>query len=262
MEKQIIFEDFIQDRTVQMFKWQDQDTQKWEYLVCVQVFTTDNLPFSPITGDCKRVFFDRKQVETDTVSVVNVKGDIYNSITQKYEVTDHTFVVGKIVKEVDNEATAIKAMKIFAKKVIRELNKRIKMPHMPVPHILTDVQRAEQLLTDRNVKITRLSADTGIPAFTLYNYRKNPASLNKASHANIRCLVNKYYETYFNRNEIEKFRFMLINTVDAYLKECKNNPIMYNPVYELYMMCQHSDWHSLARMEEIWKASYTVDNRF
>lgn len=262
MGKQLIFEDFIQDRIVQMFKEHDHQTKQLDYSVFVQVFATDNLPFSPLTGDRNKIFFDCDQVNTDFVTIKGVKGDIYNSITQKYEVTDHTFVVGKVIDDKIDEKTAIKKMKAFTQKVIQELNKRIKMPNAVRPHILTDVERAKQLLTDRNVKITTLSRNTGIPAFTLYNYRKNPDALKKASYANIGRLVNMYYETYFNRNEIERFRFMLIKTVDAYLKECKNNPIMYNPVYELYMMCQHGDWHGLARMEEMWKASYIADNRF
>ncbi|GFO99493.1 hypothetical protein LHEH8_12490 [Lactobacillus helveticus] len=54
---------------------------------------------------------------------------------------------------------------------------------------------------------------------------------------------------------------MLIKTVMAYLKENKKDEIDYDPVYELYKLCQQADWHRLARMEEIWRAFYTVDNQ-
>lgn len=261
MKKQIIFEDFIQDRAVQMFKQQDKDLKKQEYTVFIQVFTTDNLPFSPVNDDHKKISFKSENVNTDTVTMISVAGNTYNSVTQKYEVTDHTFVVGKVTNGNITEKVAIRRMKKFAESVINELNKQVKDPHLHEPHLLTDVQRVEQLLTDRNVQITKLSRETGIPAFTLYNYRKNPETLKKASHTNIQHLIVKYYETYFNRNEIERFRFMLIKMTNAYLKECKDNPILYNPVYELYMMCEHGDWHRLAKMEEIWKANYTADNR-
>ena len=79
---------------------------------------------------------------------------------------------------------------------------------------------------------------------------------------NQKCSI--YYcnlRKYFNRNEIEKFRFMLIKTVMAYLKENKKDEIDYDPVYELYKLYQQADWHRLARMEEIWRAFYTVDNQ-
>src|SRR5699024_12107421 len=88
-------------------------------------------------------------------------------------------------------------MREAAEKVIAELSKRIPMPpHIKHPKILTDVQRAEKLVTDRNVKITSLSKATGISTYTLYNYRKNPASLHKASQATVDCLTSKYFETY------------------------------------------------------------------
>ena len=145
-------------------------------------------------------------------------------------------------------------------KVIAELSKRIPMPaHFKHPKILTDVQRAEKLVTDRNVKITSLSKATGISTYTLYNYRKNPASLHKASQATVDCLTSKYFETYFSRNEIERFRMMLINIVGAYLKETEGNPIAYDPAHALYTMCQKGDWHRLAKMEELWRASYSVE---
>ena len=126
------------------------------------------------------------------------------------------------------------------------------------PHVLTDIQRCEQLLSDRDVRITTLSKATGIPTFALYNYRRNPATLQRASYQRINRLVAKYYETYFNRNEIERFRFMLINIVGAYLGKHENEPTAYNSAFELYEMCQHGDWHRLAKMEEIWKAFYNA----
>lgn len=47
MQKQdMIYEDFMEDRAIKMFK-----DDELNYSVYVQVFTTDNLPFSPITGD-------------------------------------------------------------------------------------------------------------------------------------------------------------------------------------------------------------------
>ena len=49
MQKQdMIYEDFMEDRAIKMFK-----DDELNYSVYVQVFTTDNLPFSPITGDKK-----------------------------------------------------------------------------------------------------------------------------------------------------------------------------------------------------------------
>ncbi|WP_258380286.1 hypothetical protein [Lactobacillus helveticus] len=106
-----------------------------------------------------------------------------------------------------------------------------------------------------------MSKETGISEEILSDYRENPATLKKASNSTIERLITKYYEKYFNRNEIEKFRFMLIKTVMAYLKENKKDEIDYDPVYKLYKLCQQADWHRLARMEEIWRAFYTVDNQ-
>lgn len=172
-------------------------------------------------------------------------------------------MVGKLIDDQVNEKTAIKQMKEASKKIIAELSRRIPMPpHLKRPHILTDVQRAEKLVTDRNVKITGLSKATGISTYTLYNYRKNPVSLRKASHETIDRLVTKYYETYFSRNEIERFRMMLISIVGAYLKEVQDKPIAYDPAHALYTMCQKGDWHRLAKMEELWRASYSMEKLF
>ena len=52
---------------------------------------------------------------------------------------------------------------------------------------------------------------------------------------------------------------MLINIVGAYLKEAEGNPIAYDPAHALYTMCQKGDWHRLAKMEELWRASYSVE---
>ena len=53
MQKQdMIYEDFMEDRAIKMFK-----DDELNYSVYVQVFTTDNLPFSPITGDKKSYIF-------------------------------------------------------------------------------------------------------------------------------------------------------------------------------------------------------------
>ena len=134
--------------------------------------------------------------------------------------------------------------------IINELNKRQMPPHIVMPHLLTDVEKAKQVVIDDDVKISQLSKETGISEEILSDYRENPATLKKASNSTIERLITKYYEKYFNRNEIEKFRFMLIKTVMAYLKE-----------NELYKLCQQADWHRLARMEEIWRAFYTVDNQ-
>lgn len=95
MQKQdMIYEDFMEDRAVKMFK-----DANLNYSVYVQVFTTDNLPFSPITGDKKHVFFDYDKAATDNVAISGVCGNKFNQVTQRYEVTDHTFVVGKIVEQ-------------------------------------------------------------------------------------------------------------------------------------------------------------------
>lgn len=259
VEQDLIFEDFIHDREVKMYRNNAQNPDQQNYTLHVQVFTSDSLPFSPLTGDQQQIFFDSAQAETDKIKITGVEGYFYNPFTKRYEVTDHTFVVGKLINNKVSEKTAISQMRKAAEKIIAELSKRIMPPHIKHPHILTDVQRAEKLVTDRNVKITNLSKATGISTYTLYNYRKNPDSLQKASHATIDRLVSKYYETYFNRNEIERFRMMLINIVGAYLKESHDNQIAYDPAYALYMMCQKGDWHRLAKMEELWRASYTIE---
>ena len=80
-----IYEDFMEDRAIKMFK-----DDELNYFVYVQVFTTDNLPFSPITGDKKHIFFDYDQAATDGVAISDVCGNKFNQVTQKYEVTDHT----------------------------------------------------------------------------------------------------------------------------------------------------------------------------
>lgn len=258
--KNLIFEDFIHDREVKMYRCDAQDSTFPSYTLQVQVFTLDNLPFSPLTGDQQHIFFNYAQAETDAVKITGVEGHFYNAITEKYEVTDHTFVVGKLIDGQVNEKTAIEQMKKAAQKIIAELSRHIPMPpHVKHPHILTDVQRAEKLVTDRNVKITVLGKATGISTYTLYNYRKNPDSLQKASHETIDRLVTKYYETYFSRNEIERFRMMLISIVGPYLKEEEDNPIAYYPAHALYTMCQKGDWHRLAKMEELWRASYSIE---
>ena len=254
-DQSIIFEDFVQDREVKMFI----DHEKESYSVYVQVFTTDNLPFSPINGCKEGIFFNYANVTDDKVTFGGVVGDNLNPTTKVYEVTDHTFVVGKMNGKNISENTAIATMKKAANNVISELDKSIPMPKMlNEPHVLTDIQRCEQLLSDRDVRITTLSKATGIPTFALYNYRRNPATLQRASYQRINRLVAKYYETYFNRNEIERFRFMLINIVGAYLGKHENEPTAYNSAFELYEMCQHGDWHRLAKMEEIWKAFYNA----
>lgn len=259
-KKNLIFEDFIHDREVKMYHCDADDSAHSDYTLNVQVFTLDNLPFSPLTGDQQHIFFDYAKAGTDVVKITGIEGYFYNAVTKRYEVTDHTFVVGKLLNDKVNEEVATQQMKEAVEKVIAELSKRIPMPaHFKHPKILTDVQRAEKLITDRNVKITSLSKATGISTYTLYNYRENPASLRKASHATVDCLVTKYFETYFSRNEIERFRMMLISIVGAYLKEAEANPIAYDPAHALYTMCQKGDWHRLAKMEELWRASYSVE---
>ncbi|OXC44387.1 MULTISPECIES: XRE family transcriptional regulator [Lactobacillus] len=258
--KNLIFEDFIHDREVKMYRSDAEDSVHSDYTLNVQVFTLDNLPFSPLTGDQQHIFFDYEKAGTDAVKITGVEGHFYNAITRRYEVTDHTFVVGELLDDKVSETVATQQMREAAEKVIAELSKRIPMPpHIKHPKILTDVQRAEKLVTDRNVKITSLSKATGTSTYTLYNYRKNPASLHKASQATVDCLTSKYFETYFSRNEIERFRMMLINIVGAYLKETEGNPIAYDPAHALYTMCQKGDWHRLAKMEELWRASYSVE---
>ena len=262
MTEQIIFADFIQDRKVKIYQDKNLDSDKTEYKVYVQVFTTDNLPFSPITGDLSNKYFNYDRVSTNEVIVDNVEGNFFNTVTQKYEVTDHTFVVGHVKKQNVDQNTAIVEMTNAVNQIIEELNKPILHPLMPMPQIMTDVERAQQVIEDRNIKISQLSKESGISAYTLYNYRKNPTSLQKASNSTINYLVTEYYEKYFNRNEIDRFRFMLIRAVLAYLKENKKEQADYEPVYELYKMCQKADWRHLAKMEEIWRAFYSVDNQF
>ncbi|MGN1272524.1 MAG: XRE family transcriptional regulator [Lactobacillus sp.] len=254
MPKQdMIYEDFMEDRAIKMFK--DADLN---YFVYVQVFTTDNLPFSPLTGDKKHIFFDYDQASTADVTVSGVCGEEFNQTTQRYEVTDHTFVIGKVVKQSLPEETALQLMNQAARNIIAQLSKRIPMP-MPMrkPHIMTDVERCNQLLSDENVDLGELSKQTGIDKEVLINYRENPDLLKDASNADVNKLATKYFDTFFSRNEIERFRFMLINVVDAYLKEVKGNTAEYDPAYELYMMCQKGDWHALAKMEEMWRAMYS-----
>ena len=262
MKEQIIFEDFIQDREVIMYDkhFSDMDNKE-EYDVYVQVFTIDNLPFSSVTGKLENIPFNYDHASTKEVVVNNVIGDFFNPVTKKYEVSDHTFVVGHIKNSNLDRDAAIKQMQRAAMNIINELNKRQIPPHMVMPHLLTDVEKAKRVVTDDNIKMSQLSKETGISTDDLNNYRKNPATLKQASNSTINFLITKYYEKYFNRNEIEKFRFMLIKTVLAYLKENKNDTIDYDPVYELYKLCQQADWHRLARMEEIWRAFYSVDNQ-
>ncbi len=145
---------------------------------------------------------------------------------------------------------AIEQMQQAAMNIINELNKRQMPPHIVMPHLLTDVEKAKQVVIDDDVKISQLSKEAGISEEILSDYRENPATLKKASNSTIERLITKYYEKYFNRNEIEKFRFMLIKTVMAYLKENKKDEIDYDPVYKLYKLCQQADWHRLARIEE------------
>lgn len=262
MKEQIIFEDFIQDREVRMYDKHFSDTDnKVEYDVYVQVFTMDNLSFSSVTGKLDNIPFNYDHAGTKEVVVNNVIGDYFNPVTKKYEVSDHTFVVGHIKDSNLDQDIAIEQMQQAAMNIINELNKRQMPPHMVMPHLLTDVEKAKQVVTDDDVKISQLSKETGISEEILSDYRENPATLKKASNSTIERLITKYYEKYFNRNEIEKFRFMLIKTVMAYLKENKKDEIDYDLVYELYKLCQQADWHRLARMEEIWRAFYTVDNQ-
>lgn len=252
MQKQdMIYEDFMEDRAIKMFK-----DDELNYSVYVQVFTTDNLPFSPITGDKKHIFFDYDQAATDGVAISDVCGNKFNQVTQKYEVTDHTYVVGKVVKQSLPEDKALLLMKKAAHNIIAELNKPVLMSKMKRrPHIMNDVA---QLLTDESVDLGTLSKETGIAEDTLLSYRDQPDLLKNAYHIELKKLVAKYFEVFFNRNEIERFRFMLIDIVGAYLKENKDNPAVYDPAYELYMMCQVGDWHGLAKMEETWRAMYAA----
>lgn len=129
-------------------------------------------------------------------------------------------------------------MKKAAHNIIAELNKPVLMSKMNHrPHIMNDVERCTQLLTDESVDLGTLSKETGITEDTLLSYRDQPDLLKNAYHIELKKLVAKYFEVFFNRNEIERFRFMLIDIVGAYLKENKDNPAVYDPAYELYMMC-------------------------
>lgn len=49
--KNLIFEDFIHDREVKMYRNDAEDSVHSHYTLNIQVFTLDNLPFSPLTGD-------------------------------------------------------------------------------------------------------------------------------------------------------------------------------------------------------------------
>lgn len=133
MQKQdMIYEDFMEDRAIKMFK-----DDELNYSVYVQVFTTDNLPFSPITGDKKHIFFDYDQAATDGVAISDVCGNKFNQVTQKYEVTDRTYVVGKVVKQSLPEDKALLLMKKAAHNIIAELNKPVLMSKMKHrPHIV------------------------------------------------------------------------------------------------------------------------------
>lgn len=251
-KRDLIYEDFMEDRAIKMFK--DDDLN---YSVYVQVFTTDNLPFSPITGDKKHIFFDYDKAATDGVVISGVCGKEFNQATQRYEVTDHTYVVGKIVKQSLPEDRVLRLMKKAAHYIILELNKPVIMSTMKCrPHILNDLDRCTKLITDESVDLDDLSKETGIAKDILENYRKDPDLLKHASHDEIQELVAKYFDVFFNRNEIERFRFMMIKIIGAYLKENKGTAVAYNPAYELYRMCQEGDWHGLAKMEEIWRVMY------
>lgn len=131
MQKQdMIYEDFMEDRAIKMCK-----DDELNYSVYVQVFTTDNLPFSPITGDKKHIFFDYDQAATDGVAISDVCGNKFNQVTQKYEVTDHTYVVGKVVKQSLPEDKALLLMKKAAHNIIAELNRPVLMSKTQHCHI-------------------------------------------------------------------------------------------------------------------------------
>lgn len=49
MEQNLIFEDFIHDREVKMYRSNAQASDHPSYTLHVQIFTLDNLPFSPLT---------------------------------------------------------------------------------------------------------------------------------------------------------------------------------------------------------------------
>ncbi|MEE8822199.1 MAG: hypothetical protein SOI51_01915 [Lactobacillus amylovorus] len=131
-------------------------------------------------------------------------------------------------------------MKKAAHYIILELNKPVIMSTMKCrPHILNDLDRCTKLITDESVDLDDLSKETGIAKDILENYRKDPDLLKHASH-----------------DEIERFRFMMIKIIGAYLKENKGTAVAYDPAYELYRMCQEGDWHGLAKMEEVWRVMY------
>ena len=147
--KNLIFKDFIHDREVKMYHCDADDPAHSDYTLNVQVFTLDNLPFSPLTGDQQHIFFDYEKAGTDAVKITGVEGHFYNAITRRYEVTDHTFVVGELLDDKVSETVATQQMREAAEKVIAELSKRIPMPpHIKHPKILTDVQRAEKFRND------------------------------------------------------------------------------------------------------------------
>lgn len=105
-------------------------------------------------------------------------------------------------------------MKKAAHYIILELNKPVIMSTMKCrPHILNDLDRCTKLITDESVDLDDLSKETGIAKDILENYRKDPDLLKHASHDEIQELVAKYFDVFFNRNEIERFRFMLIDIV-------------------------------------------------
>lgn len=60
-----------------------------------------------------------------------------------------------------------------------------KMKHRP--HIMNDVERCTQLLTDESVDLGTLSKETGIAEDTLLSYRDQPDLLKNAYH------VRKYW---------------------------------------------------------------------
>lgn len=105
-------------------------------------------------------------------------------------------------------------MKKAAHNIIAELNKPVLMSKMNHrPYIMNDVERCTQLLTDESVDLGTLSKETGIAEDTLLSYRDQPDLLKNAYHIELKKLVAKYFEVFFNRNEIERFRFMLIDIV-------------------------------------------------
>lgn len=159
-------------------------------------------------------------MDIDTVVLDGVVGNLFNSITKRYEVTDHTFVVGHWNKNKGNETqqNVIQQMSKDAEKVIAELNTHTRVPDVMQVRKkgLTDVARVTKLLTDKNMEIAKLSEKTGIPQVVLCNYRDHPENL----------------------------------------KDAQNDEIAYNSVYELYKMCHKANWHHLAKMEEVWRAFY------